>query len=258
MSGPAGTRRSRVLACVGVGPALLAGLLAVVLSASPSSAAAAADRPPAERDPFIAFNRPVYRFNDALDRRLVRPVAITYQEIVPPPVQHMVVNFFENLLAPRTIAGAMLQADVQRTLVASSRFVINSTLGMAGLFDPAGDMGLEDPREDIGQALEVWGLTNSPYLVLPVLGPMTLVELPDRALASYLPQALMGHYYAQELRVLDLVSYRADVLAATNMVSNGSLDNYTFTRDAYLQRRRFLRYNGEPPAEDWDKFLDGF
>jgi phospholipid-binding lipoprotein MlaA len=212
----------------------------------------------ADRDPFEAVNRPIHRFNETLDAHLVEPTARAYRRVTPDPVERAVVNFFLNLYGPVSITGALLQADPERTAVATGRFAVNTTLGIGGLFDPATGMGLGDTQEDIGQALEVWGLEDSPYLVLPFLGPMTLVQVPDRVLAAWLPPELLGGLWHPGLRVLDVVSFRADSLAATSLMQESAVDTYTFTREAFLQRRRYQRYNGDPPVEDWSDFLDDF
>lgn len=211
-----------------------------------------------DRDPWKAVNRPIHRFNGHVDAALMRPVAELYEEVTPDPLERAVINFFLNLNAPVSIGGALLQGDAERTLQATGRFAVNSTLGIGGLFDPATGMGLRDVEEDIGQVLEVWGLTDSPYLVLPLLGPATLVQIPDRVLTAWMPAEMLGSWWSPGLRVLDLVSFRADALATSALIEESAIDSYSFTREAYLQRRRHLRYNGEPPVEDWSDFLDDF
>jgi phospholipid-binding lipoprotein MlaA len=126
------------------------------------------------------------------------------------------------------------------------------------LFDPATDLGFVDVDEDIGQALDSWGLDRTPYLVLPFWGPGTLTTLPDRVLVWWLPPQLLGDYWLAPLRVVDTVSYRASLLGATNLLEGEALDPYAFARDSYLQRRRQLRYNGAPPPEALDALLDEF
>lgn len=229
-------------------------VLAVLLALTPALSASEE----VDRDPWEAVNRPIHRFNEHLDAAVMRPAAELYREVTPEPLERAVVNFFLNLNAPVSIGGALLQGDAERTLQATGRFAVNSTLGIGGLFDPATGMGLRDVNEDIGQALEVWGLTDSPYLVLPLLGPATLVQIPDRVLAAWLPAEMLGSHWSPGLRVLDLVSFRADSLAASALLEESALDSYSFTREAYLQRRRNLRYNGDPPVEDWSDFLDDF
>ena len=230
---------------------LVAGL--ALLPGAPVRAEAAADR-----DPWVRFNRPVHTFNERFDDVLLEPTAVLYRQVTPDPVERAILNFFDNLSSPLDITGAALQASGDRTAQATGRFLVNSTLGLGGFLDPATPLGMPDTREDIGQALEVWGLEDSPYLVLPFLGPMTLVQVPDRVARALLPQVVLGDYWHPGYRALDIVSYRADVLAASALLDSTAIDSYTFTREAFLQRRRYLRYDGELPEEDWDSFLDDF
>lgn len=210
------------------------------------------------RDPFEAFNRRAFALNNALDRHLIRPAAVIYQDLVPDPLAQAIYRFFDNLAEPVSITGALLQGSPERTLTASGRFILNSTLGLGGFFDPATAIGFVDVDEDIGQALDSWGLDNTPYVVLPFWGPGTFTTLPDRLLVWWLPPQLMGPYWYAPLRVVDTVSYRASLLGATNLLEGEALDPYTFARDSYLQRRRQLRYNGAPPPEALDALLDDF
>jgi Surface lipoprotein len=229
------------------------------LSAAASVCPAAVAAPAAvDRDPWVRFNRPVHVFNERVDDFVLEPAALFYRRMTPDPVERAILNFFDNIASPISITGAALQADGERTAIATGRFLVNSTVGLAGLLDPATSMGLPDVDEDIGQALEVWGFEDSPYLVLPFIGPMTLVQVPDRIARAWLPQLAFGDYWHQGWRVLDVVSYRADVLAASTLLDSSAIDSYSFTREAFLQRRRYLRYNGELPEEDWDAFLDDF
>jgi len=210
------------------------------------------------RDPFEGFNRRAFALNNALDRHFIRPAAVVYDRVMPAPLGQAIYRFFDNLAEPVSMTGALLQGDVERTLTASGRFLVNSTLGLGGLFDPATSIGFVDVDEDIGQALDSWGLDQTPYLVLPFWGPGTLTTLPDRVLVWWLPPQLLGDYWVAPLRVVDTVSYRAGLLGATNLLEGEALDPYAFARDSYLQRRRQLRYNGAPPPEVLDALLDDF
>ena len=229
-------------------------LVAAGLLVPPAASAAGS----AERDPWVRFNRPVHAFNERVDDLVLEPAAVLYRRVTPDPVERAILNFFDNIAAPISITGAALQADGERTAIATGRFLVNSTVGVAGLLDPATSMGLPDVNEDIGQALEVWGFEDSPYLVLPFVGPMTVVQIPDRVARAWLPQAAFGDSWHQGWRIPDIVSYRADILAASTLLDSSAIDSYTFTREAFLQRRRYMRYNGELPEEDWDGFLDDF
>ena len=181
-----------------------------------------------------------------------------YDRLMPDSLGQAIYRFFDNLAEPVSITGAFLQGDVERTLTASGRFLVNSTLGLGGFFDPATAIGFVDVDEDIGQALDSWGLDQTPYLVLPFWGPGTLTTLPDRALVWWVPPQLLGDFWVAPLRVVDTVSYRASLLGATNLLEGEVLDPYAFARDSYLQRRRQLRYNGAPPPEALDALLDDF
>lgn len=216
------------------------------------------EEPYSERDPFEAWNRPVHNFNESLDVRVLQPVARGYRAITPRPVERGVANFFDNLSLPLSAVGGLLQLDSERMLKESGRFVLNSTIGVAGLFDPATALGFERQNEDIGQALESWGATDSPYLVLPLMGPMTLVQIPDRVASPFVAPALLGSYWRDYYRAIDLISTRADLLSTTALLDESTGDSYIFTREAYLQRRRFLLYDGEPPPEDFDALFEEF
>jgi phospholipid-binding lipoprotein MlaA len=229
-----------------------AGVLALVLLALGARAEDAL------RDPFEAYNRRAFALNNALDRHLIRPAAVVYDRMVPAPLGQMIYRFFDNLAEPVSMTGALLQGDGERTLTATGRFVVNSTLGLGGFFDPATAMGFVDVDEDIGQALDSWGLDQTPYLVLPFWGPGTLTTLPDRVLVWWLPPQLLGDYWLSPLRVVDTVSYRASLLGATTLLEGEALDPYAFARDSYLQRRRQLRNNGAPSPEALDALLDDF
>ena len=240
----------------GLAPTLL--LLTALAAALTAAPAAFGAQDAADRDPWVRFNRPVHVFNEHVDDLVLEPAALLYRRVAPDPIERAILNFFDNIAAPISITGAALQADGERTAIATGRFLVNSTVGVAGLLDPATPLGLPDVNEDIGQALEVWGFEDSPYLVLPLIGPMTVVQVPDRIARAWLPQLAFGDHWHQGWRALDIVSYRADVLAASRLLDSSAIDSYTFTREAFLQRRRYLRYNGELPEADWDEFLDDF
>lgn len=211
-----------------------------------------------DRDPFEAWNRPVHNFNETLDVHILQPVARGYRAVTPGPVERAIANFFDNLTLPLSIVGGLLQLDSERTLKETGRFVVNSTVGIAGLFDPATSLGLHPQAEDIGQALESWGATGSPYLVLPFLGPMTLVQIPDRIISPMIGPTLLGSYWHESMWAVSVISLRAELLSASAILDESAADSYIFTREAFLQRRQFLLYDGDPPLEDFDAFFDDF
>lgn len=208
------------------------------------------------RDPFEGLNRGIYSFNDTLDRTLLRPVAETYVEFTPAPVRRGISNFFHNLSDVRSAASNLLQLKINNTLSDVSRVLINSTLGIAGLFDVASTADIPRQDEDIGQALGYWGLEPGPYLVLPLLGPSTVRDtvglVGDWAVN---PMSGVSH---DELRAAmvatDIVNTRANLLSASDLLEQAALDPYAFLRDAYLQRRLSQVYDGNPP-EDFDPDL---
>ena len=201
------------------------------------------------RDPFEPVNRAAYGFNERLDTWLLVPLARGYATVVPQPVRTGVSNVFDNLRTVDSILAAALQAKPRAAASDTSRFLVNSTLGLAGLIDVASDMGIEPAQEDLGQTLAVWGWNRSPYLVLPVLGPNAMADVPDAILQRVF---VSGVFYGFPVtaNATDGISQRAENLAATKARDTAALDAYTFTREAYLARRTFLIHDGNPPLDD--------
>ena len=216
---------------------------------------AATKGPPDERDPFESFNRAMFKFNDAVDTAVVRPVAEAYQENVPQPVQTGVSNFFSNLDDIFVLINDLLQFKFKQAASDFSRLVWNSTVGLFGLIDVATPMGLPKHDEDFGQTLATWGVGDGPYLVLPFLGPSTVrdtgglvVELAYDPLREGIEDD-EAYWAAFAVRVIDA---RAKLLGASRILDEAALDPYVFMRDAYLQNRRNLIYDGNPPEEKID------
>jgi phospholipid-binding lipoprotein MlaA len=204
------------------------------------------------KDPFEPLNRSIYRFNDAIDTGVLKPVAQGYRDIVPSPIRTGVDNFFGNLGDVWSTVNLLLQGKFQATLEMGMRVASNTVFGMGGLLDPATEMGLERHSEDFGQTLGYWGVPPGPYLMLPLLGPSTLrdtVALPaDRAAG---PTALVHNTNdVVGVVVLQTVSARAGFLGAGKLLDDIAFDKYSFLRDAYLARRRNQVYDGNPPEED--------
>ena len=211
-----------------------------------------------EDDPWERYNRAVYQFNDAVDSAVLRPVAKGYRYITPDPLEQGFSNFFSNLALPLVALNQFLQGDFGEGTSDIGRFLLNSTLGFGGFFDPASDIGLTDHDEDFGQTLAVWGVPSGPYLQLPFLGPSTVRD----TFGSYADGQIEPLYqYIDEpekyyLIVLNVVQQRAQLLSLDEQLRN-AYDPYTFMRDAYLQRREFLIYDGNPPVEDYYDDLYG-
>lgn len=230
------------------------------------SALTAAGDDVTDRDPFEGFNRAVFNFNDGLDRALFKPVAKGYRAVMPDFAEQGVSNFFANLGEITNIINDVLQLKLDQAAHDSGRFLVNSTLGVAGFIDVADKMGL--PRadgEDFGQTLGKWGIDSGPYLMLPFFGPSTLRDAPSRFADSYTNPVR----YVEEVPVRNslyagnVVSVRAELLAAEDLANGG--DRYLFVRDAYLQRRAFLVNDGiieddfgsyDDSYDDYDSYED--
>lgn len=200
---------------------------------------------PDPRDPWEGFNRASYKFNDALDRAVAKPVAKGYKKVTPRVVRTGVSNFFSNLGTLTTIANDVLQGKIRQAGQDSGRFLLNSTLGLGGLFDPASAAGLERNNEDFGQTLGKWGVKSGPYLMLPILGPSTVrdtaARLPDQF--TYPVNYLEDDSTRYILRGVEFLDLRADLLSLDDQIER-SYDKYAFIRNAWLQRREFLVTDG--------------
>lgn len=222
---------------------------------SAGAAAAESDDSPAtpgNADPWEGFNRKVHSFNDFLDRWVLKPVAKSYDWVMPDPLQRGVSNAFDNLLTPWVAANQFMQGKPRHGLSDLARFGLNTTLGLAGFIDVASKGGIAKHEEDFGQTLVVWGLPLGPYLVLPLRGPSTVTTAGGFVVDSF---ANPIRYVEDDttrygLLALYIIDTRARLLEAESLVSG---DEYLFIRDAYLQRRQFLIDDGQ--VEE-DPFLD--
>lgn len=203
-------------------------------------------------DPYERFNRKVDKFNDAFDRAVLKPVATGYKKVTPRFVRTGVTNFFANLQYPTTCVNQFLQGKFVLGLKDTGRFLVNSTLGIGGLFDVATKMNLPAHDEDFGQTLAMWGVHAGPYIVLPFFGPSNLRDGPSR-LPDIYTDALHYLDISSEvrwgLRGLDVVNQRVELMGAEQTLST-AYDRYTFLRDAWVQRREYKIFDGEPPIED--------
>lgn len=204
-----------------------------------------------EGDPFESFNRAMFSFNDGLDEYILKPVAEGYDTVMPGPVKTGISNFFSNLGDLFTILNDILQFKFGQALEDTGRFIFNTTIGVGGLIDVATPMGLVKHDEDFGQTLATWGIGDGPYIVLPFLGPRTMRGTAGLVVdSSYDPvydikddEAMYGTIL---LRTIDT---RYKLLKATRVVEQAAVDKYSFIRDAYLQNRKNLIYDGNPPEE---------
>jgi phospholipid-binding lipoprotein MlaA len=202
-------------------------------------------------DPFEPYNRAVFRFNERVDKAVLEPTAKAYRTVVPSLVRRGVGNVLANVGDVRTAFNNALQGKFATAYGDFGRVVINSTIGMAGLFDIASAAGVEKHYEDFGQTLGVWGFGDGPFIMLPILGPSSgrdAVGVAIDALTDPLNyvQPTGARYGIAALRA---VEKRASLLDASTILHQSALDLYLFVRDGYLQRRRSLVYDGMPPPE---------
>ncbi len=212
-----------------------------------------------DRDPWQGVNRVIYDFNDAVDRAITKPLAQGYRAVTPLPVDMGITNFFNNLADVRSAVNNLLQLKPGRAASDVGRVLVNSTIGVAGLFDVASTWNLPRYNEDFGQTLGYWGVASGPYMVLPFFGPSSARDT----------VGFVGDWYADPLtyssdggvawglKGLRLVDRRADLLAASRVLEQAALDPYAFVRDAYLQRRLSDIYDGNPPLPADEADSDG-
>ena len=196
------------------------------------------------KDPLEGVNRTVHRFNQVLDDYIARPSAVIYSHIMPGPVQTGISNMFSNLDELTNVANDLLQGKFAQAANDSGRFLINSTLGVGGLFEVAEPLGLaKSDGEDFAQTLAVWGVPEGPFLMLPLVGPTTLRNAPSRFVDSLAnPVSEIDDISERNsLRVLSLVSTRAELLEFDDVLAG---DSYIFIRDIYLQRMEYLEKDG--------------
>lgn len=228
------------------------GLAAVIITLAllGSLAGCATSGPTEPHDPYEGFNRNMFAVNKALDDAILGPIAHGYMEITPDPAREAIYNAFNNLAYMGTAINQLLQGKIERGLEDTGRFIINSTFGLGGLIDFATAIGMERHEEDFGQTLAVWGMESGPYIELPVLGPNTFRSLP----AIPVTMVTDGLFYVSDpwsyiLGGVATVDTRANLDSAIKLRDKSSLDPYVFQREAYLQRRRHLIYDGDPPLE---------
>lgn len=212
--------------------------------------------PPRTDDPWEKVNRKVYAFNDSVDRAVVRPTARAYRKVTTSGIRRAISNFFANIRMPITIANDVLQGDLRDALRGTGRFVINSTAGVLGFFDPASRMKIPDQETDFAATLAHWGIGEGPYIVLPLVGSTTLRDVWRFPVDGYFFDPMtnfvknknepLGQRYWPQL--LYLTTLRARALDA-EALAGGIYDPYVFYRDAYRQRRMYINYDGHPPFE---------
>ncbi len=210
-------------------------------------------------DPLQGYNRMMYSFNNTVDTVIIKPVAKGYDAIVPDPISKGVSNFFSNLNEITVILNDLLQLKFGQAFHDTGRFLLNSTVGIAGVFDIASFSGMEKHNEDFGQTLGFWGIQPGPYVVLPFFGPRNFRD-------SF---GLVGDIFTDPVVYINdsgtrnavaatrIIDTRANMLGVKKVLDEAAMDEYSYVRDAYMQRRKNLVYDGEPPEdEDFDVFSD--
>lgn len=224
--------------------------LAIALSSMVAGCATATNK-----DPLEGVNRGIYKFNDVADRGLIKPVATAYKTVAPSPIRKGISNFFSNIGTLTTVVNDLLQLKFAHAFTDAGRFVINSTFGLAGFIDVASMDNIEKRNEDFGQTLGHWGVGSGAYLVLPFIGPSTARDAVGLAVDTVTSDPITYTHNIGEirlhnqLRTAQLIDKRTQLLDATDIVDNASIDPYAFLRDAYLQRRASLVQDGLVPQE---------
>ena len=204
-----------------------------------------------EDDPLEPINRAIFNFNEVIDDSILEPVAKGYQTITPDPVENSVSNFFNNLGEISTIINSALQLNLDKTISSSSRLIINSTIGVFGLFDVASSIGIERHKEDFGQTLGFYGVPSGPYLVLPFFGPSSFRDAPgfyadlamDKSISPVHTE--LHHEERQLLQATNVIDTRANLLKASKILDTAAKDKYIFLRESYLQRRAKMITDGK-------------
>ncbi len=206
------------------------------------------------KDPFETFNRGVYKFNDTLDKAVVKPVAKGYKAVVPSPVQKGLSNFFSNLNDVTVTANDLLQLKVKQAASDTGRMLVNTTVGVLGLIDVASSVGLAKHNEDFGQTLGYWGVGSGPYLMLPFFGPSSVRDSVGLYADTVTSETSRLKHVAvrNEVYATTFLVKRASLLDEEKVLDEAAIDRYSFIRDAYLQHRQNLVYDGNPPREKYD------
>jgi phospholipid-binding lipoprotein MlaA len=224
---------------------------AVGLTAALALSGCASLKNSAPGDPLEPINRGIFSFNSTFDHYLLKPIAKGYDAITPAPVKQGVSNVFQNMSDAQSIVSDALQLKGAKVGDDLGRVILNSTIGLGGIFDLATPMGIERGNEDLGQTLGYWGIGAGPYLVLPFLGPSSVRDGVGRvAEGQYAPLSFVSSVPVRNsLTGLSVVDARVAVFPVEALANQAALDRYTFIRSAYLQRRESLVLDGKRPKE---------
>jgi phospholipid-binding lipoprotein MlaA len=228
-------------------------LLSLVLTLSGLAAWGMDDK--SDIDPWEPLNRKIFVFNDTLDKYVLLPTAKGYRFVMPDPAESSVSNFIANIYEFNSVFNSLLQGRPDNALQSGARFLVNTTVGLAGLLDVATPMGIERSPADFDQTLYTWGVNSGPFLMLPVLGPRTV-----RSSAGYLVDTIYSIPSLQDNRewerlfgAVEVIDVRANLIKADDLVTG---DRYVFIRNAYLQRREYFLTGGKV-EDSFSDFEDG-
>lgn len=214
---------------------------------------------PDPRDPFEPYNRSVTKFNDKVDRVVLKPVAQAYRNVTPAPARTGISNFFTNLTEPWSLVNNLLQFKLQAAGESWVRFSVNTFLGFGGLLDLAGAMNIERHNQNFGKTLAYWGVPSGPYLILPILGPSTVRDGLSLVTMEWRGDPI--HHIddvptRNSMYALGAVNLRANFLRAESVLDEAALDKYSFTRDVFLQLRQNQTHKGRLSKEDGQEGRD--
>ncbi|MFC4314753.1 VacJ family lipoprotein [Steroidobacter flavus] len=224
---------------------------ALLLLALAAAGCASAPGRTTNKESFEGFNRGVYKFNDTIDKAALKPVAKGYRKVTPQFIRTGIGNVLSNLEYPGTFLNQFLQGKVLMGLKDTGRFLINSTLGVAGIFDVATPLGLEKNDEDFGQTLAVWGVPSGPYVNLPLFGPSSVRDAPSRVVDWFttpLQYTDLPWEADWAVRIINPIHTRSELLPLDETLKR-TYDPYVFIRDAWVQQREFNIFDGNPPPE---------
>lgn len=206
-------------------------------------------------DPWEPMNRGLYQVHEAVDRVILKPVVTVYKAVTPQPVRTGVSNFFNNIDDAFSAVNGVLQGKPQKAGDDFGRVLTNTMFGFGGFIDVASEAGIERGNEDFGQTLAVWGVAQGPYLFIPLLGPSTVRDASGTAVRIYLGPVGDIHDvgWRNAVYIANVIDARYQAGDALDVVTTAALDRYSFIRNAYLQRRRYLIYDGKVPPDPEDK-----
>jgi len=236
-------------------------IAAFVMIATTACASKSANLDSDVNDPYESMNRKIFEFNRTFDRQIFKPLSSAYQFVMPDPLEDGVSNAMRNLREPWVFINDILQFKIGRALTTLSRFTINSTIGIAGLFKVSDSMGIEYHSEDLGQTFAVWGFKDSPYFIIPFIGPSTSRDFVGFAGYFFLDPVtiVLNNEGKQELSLtragVDALDARVQLHDSLDQLYAED-DPYVVMRSLYFQNRRFQIYDGNPPTDEEEDFFD--